>query len=113
MAQTRYKRPYSVRLFFAIYTPLCVAYIVLGVKLGVGHPASITVVALLFVLGFAASIFDPDFAYETHTTLDDGTVVRVRRPYIGFKHLETKVGVTGDYEVRFDGWRYEEALLRL
>lgn len=113
MAQTRYKRPYSLRLFFAIYVPLAVAFIVLILTLGTQHPASISVLALVVVLGTLAHIFDPDTAYHTKTTLDDGTVVRVKRPYIGFKHLETKVGVTGDYEVRFDGWRYEEALIRI
>lgn len=114
MAQTRYKRPYSLHLFFAIYFPLVVVLVVLIVTLGTQHPASVSVLALVVVLGTLAHIFDPDTAYHhTKTTLDDGTVVRVKRPYIGFKHLETKVGVTGNYEVRFDGWRYEEALIRI
>ena len=107
MAQTRYKRPYSLRLFFAIYILLCVAFIVFIVKLRGHHPATISVLSLVVVLGALASIFDPDTAYHTKATLDYGSVIRVKRPFIGFKHLETKVGVTGDYEVRFDGWRYE------
>lgn len=82
-------------------------------QIGGHHPATISVLSLVVVLGALASIFDPDTAYHTKATLDDGSLVRVKRPFIGFKHLETKVGVTGDYEVPFEGLRYEEALIRI
>lgn len=113
MAQTRYKRPYSLRLFFAIQILLCMIFVVLVAELESAHPATLTVLTLIVVLCILATIFDPETAYHTKTTLNDGTVVRVKRPFIGFKHLETKVGVSGDYEVRFDGWRHEPALLRI
>lgn len=113
MVQTRYKRPFSLPLHFGILAALFVVFVVLLVKLGGRHPATITIMCLILAIAILGRIFDPDTAYLTETTLDDGTVVPVKRPLIGFKHLEVKLGVTGDYEVRSDGWRHEPALLRI
>jgi hypothetical protein len=113
MVQTRYRRPFSLPLHFAILAVLFVVFVVLLVKLGGRHPATITIMSLILAIAILGRIFDPDTAYLTETTLDDGTVVPVKRPLIGFKHLEVKLGVTGDYEVRSDGWRHEPALLRI
>lgn len=112
MAQTYYRRPYSLLWFFAIQLTLMIIYIIL-LTLG-KHPhlafLTITTVSINSILG---TLFDPETCYKTKTTLDDGTVVRVKKPFIGLKSHEDLVGLTGGYEVRVDGWRYEKALIRI
>ncbi|KAB8234307.1 uncharacterized protein BDW43DRAFT_273802 [Aspergillus alliaceus] len=58
-------------------------------------------------------ILNPENYYEFTRKSPDGSEVRVRRPLVGFKRCETLVGLTGGYEVRMDGWRYEPALVRI
>lgn len=59
------------------------------------------------------TIFDTGTAIVTRKELEDGTIVPVKRPLIGLKLHEIEVGVTGGCEVRSDGYRYEQALLRI
>jgi hypothetical protein len=62
---------------------------------------------------FHGHYFGTGTAIVTRKELEDGTIVRVKRPLIGLKSHEIEVDVTGGYEVRSDGYRYEEALLRI
>lgn len=58
-------------------------------------------------------LLDPETCYQFTRKNPDGTEVRVRRPIVGFRRCEALVGMTGGYEVRVDGWRYEPALIRI
>ncbi|KAB8228076.1 hypothetical protein ETB97_011820 [Aspergillus alliaceus] len=113
MAQTYYYRPYSVKWLFIIIGVLSVVYLALCLTEGVSHPATLATIIAMFAIILAAIVVDPETTYVTSRVLDDGQVVRVRRPLVGFKSQETLVGLTGGYEVRVDGWRYEEALIRI
>ncbi|KAE8151485.1 hypothetical protein BDV25DRAFT_138816 [Aspergillus avenaceus] len=113
MAQTYYSRPYSTKWLFIIVGILSVSYIGLCITKGPTHPASHAAITALFIVTCGAILVDPETTYETRKVLDDGREVAVRRPLIGFKSQERLVGLTGGYEVRVDGWRYEEALIRI
>ena len=114
MAQTSYKRPFSRRYYWGLIVVLFAIFVVLLVKLGGPHPATLTFACLVLVVTIIGRIFDPELSYYvTQTTLDDGTVVPTRRPLVGFRRLETRFGMTGDYETRGDGWRDDVALIRL
>lgn len=113
MPQTYYTRPYSLKWLFITVAILVVLFLVLFFVLGSSHPASYVFLALAITISLVATVLDLETAYATTTTLDDGRVVRVKRPLVGLRRCECKVGLTGGYEVRVDGWRYEEALIRI
>lgn len=112
MAQTYYRRPYSLLWFYAVQLTLTVTYIIL-LTLGTHPHLAFLTITTTGINNVLAGLFDPEICYKTKTTLDDGTVVRVKRPFIGLKSHEDLVGLTGGYEVRVDGWRYEPALIRI
>lgn len=86
------------------YNPTCLEHLPLPCILNITTISINSVPRALFGLGTC---------YKTKTTLDDGTVVRVKRPFIGLKSHENLVGLTGRYKVRIDGWRCEKALIRI
>lgn len=112
MAQTYYRRPYSLLWFFVIQFTLLVTYITL-LALRTHHLLTLLTITTVAINSILGALFDPETCYKTKTMLDDGTVVRVKRPFIGLKSHEDLVGLTGGYEVRVDGWRYEKALIRI
>ncbi|KAK1140075.1 hypothetical protein N8T08_010907 [Aspergillus melleus] len=81
--------------------------------LGLQNTAGAALFAISSLAHCMNLLLDPETTYKTTRVLEDGTTVRVKRPLVGFKMNETEVGVTGGYEVRVDGWRYEHALVRL
>lgn len=114
MPQTYYARPYPVKcLSTIIITILSIIYLLLCTTQGPAHPTSHITIITTFGITFLAILVDPETVYQTSRVLEDGTEVPVRRPLIRFKSCETLVGLTGGYEVRVDGWRYEEAFIRI
>ncbi|KAI1122982.1 hypothetical protein F5Y10DRAFT_62716 [Nemania abortiva] len=113
MPQTVYRRPWPQWLVFAISLPLSAAWIILIIVQGAtSHPAVIVGAADLLVL-VLFTVLDPETTITTRKALPDGTVVKVRRPLVGFKKYEAPLGLTGGYEVRIDGFRYEPAYIRI
>ncbi|KAI0143798.1 hypothetical protein GGR57DRAFT_340102 [Xylariaceae sp. FL1272] len=113
MPQTIYTRPWPEWLPLAIMLPLLILWIVLAATQGIG---SLPATGVTFALSLSLSSFtllDPETTTYTQKTLDDGTQVTVRRPLVGFKKYESLVGLTGGYEVRYDGYRYERAHVRI
>lgn len=108
MAQTRYRRPYNVWLYLCVLCTLCTAFLVLVFSVGQVWYSWLVFFAMLLV-GILATIFDPEALQHTGY-LEDGTPVQIKRPIIGLKKYETHFGVTGDYEVSSDGFRYEKAI---
>lgn len=108
MVQTRYKRPYSLVFYLALLFGLFTAYLVLVFTVGLLWWTWLIFAAML-VVGALGTIFDPAGIQHTRH-LEDGTEVRVKRPLIGLKNCETRYGITGDYEVSSDGFRYESAI---
>ena len=92
-------------------------------------PLSITWVVLIFVQGTSGTvpivgaidilvlivftILDPEVTISSRKVMPDGSIVTVRRPIVGFKRLESPLGLTGGYKVRIDGYRYEPAYIRI
>ena len=113
MPQTYYARPYPVKWLLITITILSIIYLLLCTTQGPAHPTSYITIITIVSITFLAILVDPETVYQTSRILEDGSEVRVRRPLIGFKSRETLVGLTGGYEVRVDGWRYEEALIRI
>lgn len=113
MAQTMYIRPYPNWLMALICMPLAALAIVLAIVKGLGSYAlfAALVTNLFFLTIF--TLLDPNCVIKSRRKMSDGSIVRVRRPLIGFKKCERKVGVTGGYEVRIDGYRYEKAYIRI
>lgn len=113
MAQTMYTRPYPSWLMALVCLPCTALAIVLAIVKGLGSYAFFT--ALLINLFFLAifAVLDPDCVIMSQRRMSDGSIVAVRRPLIGFKRCERRVGVTGGYEVRTDGYRYEQAYIRI
>ncbi|KAH8427368.1 uncharacterized protein LDX57_005081 [Aspergillus melleus] len=114
MAQIYYTRPTPLLTTFTIITVLfglsaLIAWMILGLQ----NTAGIALFAISSLAHCMNLLLDPETTYKTTRVLEDGTTVRVKRPLVGFKANETEVGVTGGYEVRVDGWRYEHALVRL
>ncbi|KAI1328695.1 hypothetical protein F5Y16DRAFT_398149 [Xylariaceae sp. FL0255] len=113
MPQTMYLRPWPDWLWLAITLPLVVLWVVLIWTLGANTgPALLSGFLYLIVLGIFV-LLDPETTTYTRKTLEDGTTVTVRRPLFGFKKYESLVGLTGGYEVRVDGYRYERAYIRI
>ncbi|KAI8631749.1 hypothetical protein F5Y19DRAFT_424700 [Xylariaceae sp. FL1651] len=113
MPQTMYRRPWPDWLAPIISIPLSVVWLILVVTHGAISPAASIVGSsdLLVLLTF--TILDPETTITRRKALPDGTVVKVRRPIVGFKRYESQVGLTGGYEVRIDGFRYEPAYIRI
>lgn len=108
-----YNRPYPAWLVLAVCLPLTAAVLVLAAVEGLASPAPwAALLANLAALG-AFAVLAPDFTIGSRRTMPDGTVRRVRRPLVGFRRCERTVGATGGYEVRVDGYRYEEAYIRI
>ena len=61
---------------------------------------------MAFATATVSGLMLPDTCYQTQGLVDDGTLVKVRRPIIGFRSCEQVVGLTGGHEVSYDGWRY-------
>ncbi|KAI1259878.1 hypothetical protein F5Y18DRAFT_408043 [Xylariaceae sp. FL1019] len=113
MPQTIYLRPWPHCLPFAIELPLVIAWIILAATQGIGSLATTTVAFAVILILAIFTLLDPETTTYTHKILDDGTPVTVRRPLVGFKKYESLVGLTGGYEVRVDGYRYERAYIRI
>lgn len=96
-----------------IALPLVVAWFTLIFMQGATSPAALSVGAATLLMRAIFTILDPETTIESIKTMPDGTMVHVRRPLIGFKRCESPLGVTGGYEVRIDGYRYEPAHFRI
>ncbi|KAI1373970.1 hypothetical protein F4677DRAFT_185099 [Hypoxylon crocopeplum] len=113
MPQTMYNRPWPSWVILAVTIPLTALLVAMGITQGV-HSLATWIVLLVDVLALITlSILDPEVTIESRKVLPDGNAVTVRRPIVGFKKCERIVGVTGGYEVRVDGFRYEEAYIRI
>ncbi|GAP87985.1 hypothetical protein SAMD00023353_3200240 [Rosellinia necatrix] len=113
MPQTVYRRPWPQWLVLAISLPLTIAWVILIFVRGVTSRASAVVGLIDILMLLIFTLFDPETTITSHQTLPDGTAVRVRRPIFGFKRYESPLGLTGGYEVRIDGFRYEPAYVRI
>jgi hypothetical protein len=113
MPQTLYKRPWPRWVVLAVILPLTGLLIAMAATQGIQSPATWTVLLVEALALILFTVLDPEVTIKSRRVLPDGSVVRVRRPIVGFKKYETQVGVLGGYEVRFDGFRYEEAYLRI
>ncbi|KAK5627016.1 hypothetical protein RRF57_002731 [Xylaria bambusicola] len=112
MPQTVYRRPWPTWLLAALSLPLSIAWVVLIIVEGASGAALIVGAIDILVL-IVFTLLDPEVTIASRKIMPDGTVVNVRRPIVGFKRLESPLGVTGGYEVRIDGYRYEPAYIRL
>lgn len=108
-----YTRLYPNWLVALVCIPLTVLAIVLAIVKGLGSYAFFAALVTnpFFLVIF--TVLDPDCVIKSRRTLPDGSIMAVRRPLIGFKRCVRKVGVTGGYEARIDGYRYEEAYIRI
>ncbi|KAI1164830.1 hypothetical protein F5B18DRAFT_227560 [Nemania serpens] len=113
MAQTIYRRPWPDWLLVVIAFPLVIAWFTLIFLQGATSPAALSLGAACLIVRAVFTLFDPETTIESIKTMPDGTIVHVRRPLIGFKRCESSLGVTGGYEVRIDGYRYEPAYIRI
>ncbi|KAI0448545.1 hypothetical protein F5B21DRAFT_510025 [Xylaria acuta] len=113
MPQTVYQRPWPQWLVVATSLPLSIAWLILISTEGAISRAAVVVglVDVLLLLIFV--ILDPETTITSRGVLSDGTIVKVRRPIVGFKKYESPLGLTGGYEVRIDGFRYEPAYIRI
>ncbi|KAH8881210.1 hypothetical protein GQ53DRAFT_516920 [Thozetella sp. PMI_491] len=113
MAQTMYNRP------FPAWVPLPVGLVMIAMLIGValtkgfGSPAMFIALSIELIVMGILTVLDPEFTFESRKALPNGREVTVRRPLVGFKRHERQVGVTGGYEVRVDGYRYEAAYIRI
>ncbi|KAI1818666.1 hypothetical protein GGS20DRAFT_581420 [Poronia punctata] len=111
--KTVYRRAWPRWLAPAIAIPLEIAWITIGFTQGfITKAASITGLVALLVLIFF-TLIDPETTIPSRRTMPDGTTVNVRRPLFGLRRDETPLGLTGGYEVRIDGYRYEPAYIRI
>ncbi|KAI0531628.1 hypothetical protein GGR58DRAFT_223902 [Xylaria digitata] len=113
MPQTMYRRPWPTWLALVLSLPLSVAWITLILVQGAKSLAAPIVGAIDILVLLVFTVLDPEVTITSRKAMPDGTVVRVRRPIVGFKRLETQLGLTGGYEVRIDGFRYEPAYIRI
>ncbi|KAI1186551.1 hypothetical protein F5B17DRAFT_431472 [Nemania serpens] len=113
MPQTVYRAPWPYWLPTLTSCPLVIAWVTLMFKQGATSPTALSLGAACILVRFLFTVLDPDTTIESHKALPDGTVVDVRRPLVGFKRYEEPLGVTGGYEVRYDGYRYEPAYIRI
>ncbi|KAI0190574.1 hypothetical protein F4808DRAFT_401837 [Astrocystis sublimbata] len=113
MAQTVYRRPWSQWIDITVVGSLTIAWFYLLLANGLLSPPTVITGAIDIVLLAVFSVFDPETTIMSQGTLADGTVVKVRRPLVGLRRCESQVGLTGGYEVRVDGYRYEPAYIRI
>lgn len=102
MAQTYYRRPYSLRWYLTVEATLIILYIIFFFSMAASHTTPVLLLTAFSVIGIIGTLLDPNTCYTTKTMLDDGTVVPVKRPFVGFKSHEDRVGLTGGYEARVD-----------
>jgi hypothetical protein len=113
MPQTYYTRP-NLKWVNITAVVFAVVYLVALVTRGPFNPPAYAAFAIVAACAFLTIVLDPETTYQTRRVLDDGREVRVRRPLVGFRSLEETMGANGGYEVRVvDGFRYEEALIRI
>lgn len=109
-SQISYSRPYSfVHGQIALLILACTAAMSSLVN---GHMARISQILWMsfYLLQIANVILDPKISFTTTQKNSDGTAVRVRRPFIGFKRCESMV----DFDGRTDGdVRNGRAFIRL
>lgn len=108
-----YNRPYPAWLALVVCLPLTAAVVVLATTQGLRSPAPWAVLLVNIIALGVFTVLAPDITITSRRVVPDGTVLRVRRPLVGFKRCERMVGVSGGYDVRVDGFRYEEAYVRL
>ncbi|KAI1747200.1 hypothetical protein F4782DRAFT_447646 [Xylaria castorea] len=113
MSQTVYRRPWPQWLVLAISLPLTIAWLILVFKEGIISRAAVVVGSADVLVLLTFTILDPETTTTSRGVLSDGTVVKVRRPLVGFRRYESPLGLTGGYEVRIDGFRYEPAYIRI
>ncbi|TRX87991.1 hypothetical protein FHL15_011132 [Xylaria flabelliformis] len=113
MPQTVYRRPWPQWLVLVINLPLTIASLILIFTEGAISRAAVIVTSADVLVLLVFTILDPETTITSRGVLPDGTVVKVRRPIIGFKRCESPLGLTGGYEVRIDGFRYEPAYIRV
>ncbi|KAJ9194191.1 hypothetical protein DTO164E3_7451 [Paecilomyces variotii] len=99
MPQTYYRRLIPLRLFFAVVFILTVLYIIAFFVWDRSKPYAWIILGIDIFICLVGCLLDPQTAITSVGTLDDGTRVRIRRPLIGFRHLESRVGLTGGTEV--------------
>ncbi|KAJ3577069.1 hypothetical protein NPX13_g3502 [Xylaria arbuscula] len=108
-----YRRPWPSWLAAAISIPLSITWIVLIFVYRNKSAAAPIVGAINITVLVIFTLLDPEVTISSRKVMPDGTVVNVRRPIVGFKRLESPLGLTGGYEVRIDGYRYEPAYIRI
>lgn len=113
MPQTLYNRAWPRWLVLAVTLPLTALLIAMAVTQGLRSPAMWIVLVVEALTLILFTVLDPEVTIKSRRVMPDGRVVNVRRPLVGFKKYETQVGVLGGYEVRVDGFRYEEAYVRI
>ncbi|KAI0551694.1 hypothetical protein F4679DRAFT_122127 [Xylaria curta] len=113
MPQTVYQRPWPQWLALAVVLPLTIAWLVLIFTEGAVSRAATILGSTDILVLLVFTILDPETTITSSGVLPDGTIVKVRRPIIGFKRYESSLGLTGGYEVRIDGFRYEPAYIRI
>ncbi|KAI0111284.1 hypothetical protein GGR51DRAFT_557699 [Nemania sp. FL0031] len=113
MPQTVYRRPWPQWLVLPISIPLSVAWLILIIVQSATSHAALIVGAINVLVLLLFTVLDPETTITSRKALPDGTVVKVRRPIVGFKKYEASLGLTGGYEVRVDGFRYEPAYVRI
>ncbi|KAI0425057.1 hypothetical protein F5Y09DRAFT_117257 [Xylaria sp. FL1042] len=113
MPQTVYRRPWPAWLILAPGLPLSVSWVILIIVRGAKSGAALFVGAADILVLLVFTILDPEFTIVSRKVLPDETLVNVRRPIVGLKRLESPLGLTGGYEVRIDGYRYEPAYIRI
>ncbi|ORY70930.1 uncharacterized protein BCR38DRAFT_479463 [Pseudomassariella vexata] len=112
--QTMYNRPYPQWTALAVIIPFTALLIAVAATQGVKSPATWIVLFVEVLIMAVFIIIDPGITIASRREhLPDGSVVTIRRPIVGFKKYERRVGVLGGYDVRDDGSRYEEAYIRL
>ncbi|KAI3327098.1 hypothetical protein HD806DRAFT_485980 [Xylariaceae sp. AK1471] len=113
MPQTVYRSPWPAWLPIAISIPLSVGWFIIAAMQGATSYTAVFIGITILVVLLTFTVLDPECTVTSRKTLPDGTAVRVRRPIVGFKRYESQLGLTGGYEVRFDGFRYEPAYIRI
>lgn len=100
-------------LVLTISLPLTIAWLILIFLKGAISRAAVIVGSTDILVLLVFLVLDPETTITSRKVLPDGTAVKVRRPIIGFKRCESPLGLTGGYEVRIDGFRYEPAYIRI
>lgn len=116
MPQIVYKAPLTFPIRISILSVFAVSAVLSWYFSGFRAPLTKTLMFIYFTLQIVNSILDPEVCciwYTRRDPEDETRKIKVVRPVIGFRSCETQIGFTGGYEVRYDGWRYERALIRI